>query len=88
MDETHLCIASYIKGRFNMGMPYFMDLLEQNDIIELQEHRLKDTNMGRLSSISNSFDSVCISAIEHVVTHEILENRPLGDSDIMEKKLS
>ena len=38
----------------------------------LQEHWLKDSNMGKLSNISDSFDSVCKSTMEHVATREIL----------------
>ena len=74
-------------GGFNMGMPYLMDLLEQNDIIVLQEHWLKDSNMGKLSNISDSFDSVCKSAMEHVTTREILVGRPFGGTAILWRSL-
>ena len=34
--------------------------------------------MGKLSNISDSFDSVCKSAMERVATSEILVGRPFG----------
>ena len=86
MDETYLRIASYNMDGFNIGMPYLMDLLKQNDIIVFQEHWLKDR---KLSNICESFDSVCKPAMEHVATREVLVGRPFGgNSDFMEEKLS
>ena len=73
---------------FSMGMPYLINLLEQNDFIVLQEHWPRDSNMGKLSSISNSFDSVCKSAMEFVATCEILVGRPFGETAVFEEKPS
>ena len=87
MDFNKLSIATFNMHGFRNGVSMLNDLCNNNyNIIAFQEHWLRSDECDRFNSIHDDYNCHAVSAMDDILSKDILRCRPFGGVGFLSHK--